>query len=66
MYATSKQFGLGSRCAAEGKPDWMPNEAALHKRKRVLKGLHPKCGESAKIVAHWPLPRNVYQTSSLG
>ena len=63
MYATSKPSGLGSPCPAEGKPDWKPNEAAMHKRRRVLKGLHPKCGESVQIIDHWPLSRSSFRPS---
>ena len=59
QYATSKPNGLGAPCPAHGKADWKMNEAALHKRRRFLKGLHPKCGESAKIIAQWPLSSSV-------
>ena len=64
LYATSKPSGLVAPCPAHGKPDWKLNEAALHKRRRFLKGLHPKCGESAKITDHWPLSSKALTVSA--
>ena len=64
LYATSKPSGLVAPCPAHGKPDWKLNEAALHKRRRFFKGLHPKCGESAKITDHWPLSSKALTASA--
>ena len=62
MYATSKPAGLGGPCPAENRPGWKISEAALHKRRRFLKGQHPKCGESATIIASWPMSRKALKT----